>query len=197
MIETVFVALIIAKLKRYKLAPLLKAWPLYPFLFLELVYLFFQWSVFQGNYEYVQYAGLLKQLQLFVFILPILVYRQYTQALIGSAFIFVGTFLNKFVMAQNGGTMPVFPSFSYFTGYVTSDSFTAVSGIHSLGSSDTQWKILTDIFDLGYTILSLGDIFISVFVGLLLFNTVKILNVRIKEKEELQTCSNDCVNGGL
>jgi hypothetical protein len=180
MIETIVLAFIIAKIKHYKLAPLLRAWPMYPFVLLELVYLFFQFSVFNGNYQYVQYAGLLKHLQIFVFIIPIIAYKQYKQAMIGSAFIFAGSFLNNFVISQNGGKMPVFPSISYLTGYVSPNSFTIVSDIHMLGSADTQWKLLADIFDMGYTIMSLGDIFISVFVGLLIYNTIKILNKRVE-----------------
>ena len=36
---------------------------------------------------------------------------------------------------------------------------------------------LTDIFDVGYSVLSIGDIFIRVFVFIIIYNTVKHLNV--------------------
>ncbi|GAA0727765.1 hypothetical protein GCM10008905_25750 [Clostridium malenominatum] len=74
--------------------------------------------------------------------------------------------------------MPVFPTLSYLTGYATPDAFSKVDDIHVLGNSSTKLKFLTDIIDVGYSILSIGDIFIRVFVFIIIFNTIKHMNRR-------------------
>ncbi|MGN0028014.1 MAG: DUF5317 family protein, partial [Clostridium sp.] len=75
------------------------------------------------------------------------------------------------------GYMPVFPSLSYLTGYAKVDSFSKVKDIHILGNSSTKLKFLTDIFDIGYSVLSLGDIFIRCFVFIIIYNTIKKINL--------------------
>jgi hypothetical protein len=89
--------------------------------------------------------------------------------------------LNKFVIRANNGKMPVFPTLSYFTGYAKPDSFIKVNDIHVLGDSSTKFKFLTDIIDVGYSIMSIGDIFIRFFVFIIIFNTIKYIDT-IKNK---------------
>jgi hypothetical protein len=114
---SIVVALIIAKIKRLRLAPLLKAYPLYPFFFLELVFWFFTVNVFMENYNYNQYALYIQNAFIFVMILPIVVYKLYKPALVGSAFVLVGTGLNRLAMYVNGGKMPIYPTLTRYTGY--------------------------------------------------------------------------------
>ena len=92
-----------------------------------------------------------------------LVFQLYKPALIGSGSIVFGTLLNNFVISQNNGKMPAFPSLSYLTGYIKPHTFQAVNDIHVLGSGATHWKFLTDYIDFGYSILSPGDLFIHFF----------------------------------
>ena len=72
--------------------------------------------------------------------------------------------------------MPVFPSNSLITGYVLDQPFPAIDTLHIWGGPTTHLPFLTDIFDIGYAVLSIGDIFIRVFVFLIVYHTVKYLN---------------------
>ncbi|NFR66958.1 hypothetical protein FDF48_16555, partial [Clostridium botulinum] len=51
-----------------------------------------------------------------------------------------------------------------------------VNDIHILGDSSAKFKFLTDIIDVGYSIMSIGDIFIRLFVFIVIFNTIKHIN---------------------
>ena len=104
-------------------------------------------------------------------------YEIYNIALIGAACVFGGGILNDLAIKANGGFMPVFPSISYITGYVKPESFNVVKDIHVLGSSASKFKILTDYIDLGYSILSVGD----VFVFLVIFYSIKKSNDKYLE----------------
>ncbi|WP_343770283.1 DUF5317 family protein [Clostridium malenominatum] len=176
--ETVILALIVAKIKGYKLKSLFRTWQIYPVLIFESIYLILQINIFRGNYNFLKYANILETLYLSSYLFLILKYEQYISAIIGSIFIFIGTFFNKIAIGANGGTMPVFPTLSYLTGYATPDAFSKVDDIHVLGNSSTKLKFLTDIIDVGYSILSIGDIFIRVFVFIIIFNTIKHMNRR-------------------
>ncbi|MDF2615016.1 MAG: hypothetical protein K0S71_2802 [Clostridia bacterium] len=176
MIETLLIAVVAAKIKKYSIKPLLKSWTIYPILAIELMYLVIQISIFFGYYGLIKYTNVLETIYLASFLFVIMKYRQYISAIIGSACVVFGTLLNHIAIAANNGKMPVFPSLSYLTGYVTPDAFTKVEDIHILGDAYVKLKLLTDIFDLGYTILSIGDIFIRAFVFIIIFNVIKVLH---------------------
>lgn len=176
MIETILLAVLVAKTRGYKIKPLFKSGAIYPVLGFELIYFILQVNIFIGNYSYIQYSGILKILYLNSYLFLILKYKQYITAIIGSIFIFIGSVLNNIAIKANGDKMPVFPKLSYITGYVKSDSFTKVNDIHILGNSATNLKFLTDIFDLGYSVLSIGDIFIRFFAFIIVFNSIKYIN---------------------
>lgn len=184
MIEAVVIALIIAKIKGYDLKPFFKSWTIYPILIFELIYIIFQFNIFWGNYEVIKWAPWFKDVYMYLFLIPIFWYREYISALIGSAFVFLGTFLNHVVMAANGGEMPVFPSLSYFTGYLKPDTFSKVHDIHMIGTSTVKYKYLSDIIDIGYSVLSIGDILIRVFVVIIIYVTVKKTNERYIKKQK-------------
>lgn len=176
MIETLLLAMLVAKLKGYNLKPLFKSWTIYPILVCELVYILFEISIFMGEYRFTQYVGVLKLLYLYLFLVPIIKYRQYYSSIIGSIFVVIGTVLNKIAIRYNDGYMPVFPKLSYWTGYMKPDTFDKVNDIHILGNSETKLKFLTDIMDIGYSILSIGDVFIRAFAFIIIYNVIKHLN---------------------
>ncbi|MHB8963851.1 MAG: DUF5317 family protein [Saccharofermentanales bacterium] len=182
MFETIILAMLLAKIRGYRIALFFKSWTIYPFLAIELLHLFFQIQVFMGNYYFIQFAPYLKKAYLFCFIIPIIIYKEYLQGIIGSVSVVMGTLLNKFVMAQNGGRMPVFPSFSYHTGYVKPDSFALDDGIHILGGADTRFWYLSDFIDVGYSIMSIGDVMIRVLVFLVIFKTIQVMNPAESQK---------------
>ena len=107
------------------------------------------------------------------------VYRLYWPGIAGSVLVLVGTGLNRFVIWQNGGKMPVFPSLSYWTGYARPEAFQGISPLHVLGDDTTKFWFLTDFIDVGYSILSVGDILIRGYAFLILFFTIRELNRRM------------------
>ncbi len=184
MIETIIAALVFAKIKGYKLKPFFKSWTIYPILVFEVIYLLFQINVFMGNYEVINFAPWFKAIYMYLFLIPIFWYREYIPALIGSVFVFIGTLLNHLVMNANGGKMPVYPSVSYKTGYISQNTFSKINDIHILGTSNVKLKILSDILDIGYSILSIGDILVRVFILIIIYTTVKKTNEEVSMKKD-------------
>ncbi len=172
----IFLAVICSKVKGYKILPVIKAYSLYPYVFAEIVYLFLQASYIAGNYHYVQYTATFKTIYLYTLLIPIFAYKLYKPGIIGSIFIVIGTLLNKFAISQNGGKMPVFASLSKLTGYYQEASFGVADDIHIIGSEATKFKFLTDFIDLGYSILSIGDVLIHSFVFIVLYCVIKEKN---------------------
>lgn len=181
MIETILLAMLILKIKGYNLKPMFKSWVFYPMLIFTLFYVFLQITIFYGYYGFVKYSALLEKAYFSTFLFIIFKYELYSSAIIGSITVFIGTIMNKLAMSVNGGKMPVFPSLSQITGYYKPDAFLKVKDIHILGSETTKLKILTDYIDLGYSVLSIGDIFIRFFTFIIVYNSIKSLN---KEKIE-------------
>lgn len=182
MVEILLIAIAAAKLKHLKLRYLFLSWPFYPILITQCLLIFVQLNIFNGNYFFVQYASLIKISIILSFVFPIIAFDLYKPALIGSGSIAIGTLLNRFVIAQNNGKMPVFPSLSYLTGYVKPYSFNAVKDIHVLGSAASKYKILTDYIDVGYSVLSIGDLFIHFFALIMLYYTIKSVNLYYNSK---------------
>ena len=92
MLLNILIAIVIAKIKSYKIKPLLKAYPLYPFYFVEIIYIALQVCIFFDNYTFVKYAKLINSVYMYTLIIPILAYHLYKPGLIGSALILLGPF---------------------------------------------------------------------------------------------------------
>ncbi|MBU3159995.1 DUF5317 domain-containing protein [Clostridium frigoris] len=184
MIEPILLAFIFAKIKGYKIKPLFKTWAIYPILTFILIYLILEVMIFNGNYTFLKYTSTFHYLYLLTFIILIIKYKLNFSAIIGSIFIIIGSVLNNIVIAANNGKMPVFPTLSYLTGYAKPDSFIKVNDIHILGSGVSKLKFLTDIVDVGYCVMSIGDICIRVFAFIILFNTIKVINQTKKIMDE-------------
>lgn len=176
MFETILIAFIVAKLKGYNIKPIFKSWEIYPIIIFELFYVFMQISIFLGNYDFIVYSSIYKKLYLYSFIFLIIKHKQYISAIIGSVCIFIGTILNNIAITTNNGKMPVFPTLSYYTGYATKEAFDKIKDIHVLGNEATKLKFLTDIFDVGYSIISIGDILIRLFAFIIIYSSVKYVN---------------------
>ncbi|AOR22798.1 DUF5317 family protein [Clostridium taeniosporum] len=175
MVETILLAFLFAKIKEYKIKPLFKSWTIYPLAIFEIITLIGQVSSFFGNYEFIKIAGKLTNIYLITYLLIVLKYELYISSIIGSFFLILGGVLNDIAIKVNGGFMPVYQSLSYLTGR-TLENVHILNDIHILGNSQTKLKILTDFIDLGYTILSIGDIFIRGFVFIILYNAIKKIN---------------------
>lgn len=181
MLETIIISLIFCKIKGLKIKSLFKNWTIYPVMFMELIYIIMQVNIYLENYSVINYVGVLKTMYLCSYLPLIFKYNQYISAIIGAGFVIIGGILNDIAIWVNNGYMPVFPTVSYLTGYAKADSFSRVNDIHILGDSTTKLKILTDIIDVGYSVLSIGDVFIRVYVFIIIYNVVKLLNTT-KEK---------------
>lgn len=177
MIETILLSFIFAKVKGYKLKPLFKSWTIYPVIVFMLMYVILEVLIFTGNYSLVKYSNVYKITYLCSFLVLIIKYKLYISAIIGSIFVLIGGALNNIAIAANNGKMPVFPSLSYLTGYVKQNSFTSVIDIHILGSPLVKFKFLTDIIDVGYSIMSIGDVLIRIFAFIVIYYAIKSCNL--------------------
>ncbi|MDD4716345.1 MAG: DUF5317 family protein [Oscillospiraceae bacterium] len=181
MIETILIACIVLKIKHYKLRYIFYHWSFYPVLLTQGVLLFLQASIFLQCYQFVSYVSVIQVAVILSFIFPIFSFGLYKPAFWGCGTIVLGTLMNQFVIMQNGGKMPIFPSLSYLTGYVKPDMVTKLDSLHVLGNAATKFKFLTDYIDLGYSILSPGDLLIHFFSFLILYYAVKAVNLRYRQ----------------
>ena len=75
--------------------------------------------------------------------------------------------------------MPVYPTISRYTGYIKSNTLSIINdNIHVLGNGATKYKFLSDFIDLGYSIMSIGDLLIHLFVVIVLYNVIAEINKR-------------------
>lgn len=169
-------AVLFAKFKGYKTSYLFKTWTIYPIIVAEIIQIFFQITTIFGMYGFMKYVSAFKVIHLMLFLIPFLVFKLYKAGLIGSVSIVIGSLMNKFVIYQNGGKMPVYPTLSLLTGNVRPDSFERIESIYILGTESSRWKIFSDFIDLGYAILSIGDLFVHFFAFIIIFYTIKALN---------------------
>lgn len=183
MLLFVIIAALAAKAKKYTVSKALKSYTLFPLYATELIYAVFQIFAFCGDYRFIQYAYLLQWLYFASLIFPILKWKLYIPAVTGAGLTIAGTILNKAVMAANGGKMPVFPSLSLITGYFKPD-FVIKSGdtIHILGNEATKLNFFADYIDVGYSVLSIGDVLIHSFVATIVYFTIKSINERERQK---------------
>ena len=173
MLLEIIVVCLFARWRGYKLSRIFSAAAVYPVLLVQAVAiaaefsLFFRVDWFYFLLPYLEGASILS------FLPAILIYRLYPAAMGGSACVLAGTALNRFVISQNGGKMPVFPSLSYLTGYVTPDMLDSLETLHTLGDAGAKYRFLSDVIDYGYCILSVGDLLIHFFFCLMLYSLIR------------------------
>ena len=176
-------AIVVAKIKGYSIKPVFKAYPLYPFFALMIFFIFLQVNIFLQNYSFVQYTSIINNVYIYTLIIPLLFYKLYKQGLFSCALIILGTLLNKFAISQNGGKMPVYPSISKFTGYFDEAAIGTADNLHIIGNASTKFKFLTDFIDIGTSIMSIGDIFIHFIIIIVIYYSLKEINIKDKGKE--------------
>jgi hypothetical protein len=177
MILFMLVACAIAKINRYRIKPIWKDASLYPFFAVECVYWVFQVCAFAGNYMFLPYAGFLQSAFIISMLFPILRHRLYAKAIVGTGMVFAGSLLNKLVMNYNGGRMPVWPTLSKFTGYFNPQALTnGFDALHTLMGGNSALNFLGDYIDVGYSIMSPGDLLIHGFTTVIIYGVIKNLN---------------------
>jgi len=172
LLETLLVFLF-ARLKGYRLKGLFKCIPALPVMIVQIIAVVSEFSLFFDVTALMPLAAYLESAAIISFLPAILIYGLYVPAIVSSASIVFGTVLNRIVIAQNGGKMPVFPSLSYITGYVTPELFGTADTLHILGNEQTRLVFLTDFIDFGYCILSVGDLLIHLFYCIMLYQLIK------------------------
>jgi len=87
--------------------------------------------------------------------------------------------MNRAVMNANNGQMPVYPTLSKLTGYFSPGAIElAGDARHCMMSSVTKLKYLGDYIDVGFSIMSPGDILIHLFVTIILLGLINEFNRR-------------------
>ncbi|WP_294392351.1 DUF5317 family protein [uncultured Clostridium sp.] len=181
--ETIIFALLYAKLKGNNIKEIFYSWTVYPLGIFEIVTLIGQAISFAGGYHgVIEMINKLTSVYLICYLFLILKYELYLPAIVGSVFVILGGKLNDIAISANGGFMPVYQSLSYLTGRVTLEEYKMINDIHILANAETKMKFLTDFIDLGYTILSVGDLCIRVFVFLVIYSAIKKINDRRRKE---------------
>lgn len=196
------VAFLIAKIKGYKWRYLFKHWSIYPILLFCAIHIYAITLMFKGEYWFLTYAKYIKYSSLALYFIIAWKYKLIDISLfekinnkenkeplwrtwitspvvVGGLFAFIGSKLNQIAMFYNGNKMPVFPNVSYGTGYSKLDMFDKAlpfKDFHVFGNHLTNFIFLTDIFDFFIVIMSIGDIFLRVFVGLVVYYLIKQRN---------------------
>lgn len=167
------IPVLVAYIKKYNLRYAFATWELYPLYAVELIHIFFQINAYLGNFEFVRFSGVIQLAMNVTLLLPIITKKLYRTALIGSGCVFVGSLLNRTVISANGGHMPVYATLSRLTGFFREAALESADELHIMMSGATKLNFLADYIDLGFCIMSPGDIFIHVFVSAVIYNTIK------------------------
>ncbi|MDO5520459.1 MAG: DUF5317 family protein [bacterium] len=177
MLISILVAFIIAKYNKLKVQPIFNCFWLFPFAICEVIFILFQIATVYGYYGFLPYARFLKSAFLYTLLLPIIRYGLYKPSVVGSVLILIGTYMNRIVIIANGGKMPIFPTVSKWTGYFSATPLGVTDTIHCMGNSQTKLKFLADYIDIGYSILSPGDVLVHSFTMIIIYYTLKQLNL--------------------
>jgi len=177
MILFILLALLIAKARREQVCVVFKEYSMIPVWMAEILFWCFQICAWIGDYRFVRFASLIQSFYILTLICPILKFGLYRRAVIGAVLTGAGSFLNRIVMDANGGQMPVHPSISKLTGYFKEGAIEAAQDArHVLMSQSTKLSFLGDYIDVGFSIMSPGDILIHLFVTLIIYGVIKELN---------------------
>lgn len=184
MILFLLAACAVAKARRLRIAPIWRDVSLYPLFAVECCYWVLQILAFRGDFRFVAYAAHLQSAFLLSLLFPILRHRLYVRALVGTGMTLAGTLMNRLALAANGGKMPVYPSLSRLTGYFDPSALTGgFDAVHMLMDERTALKFLGDYIDVGFSIMSPGDLLIHSFSAVILYGAIKSLNKKTSEAD--------------
>lgn len=190
MIETWALVFLYSWKKKLNIKLIFYDWPIYLPLLMLCIYIIAEILIFNDQYWITQYGTQIKQLTLLSYLGLALKYYLYDSEkenqsewmrfftspfVIAITCLVTGFILNGIAITLNSGHMPVFASTTYFTGYTDVNSFTEDS-FYILGDQNSKAIPLCDIYDIYYSNLSLGDIFVRAYAFLLLFFSIKRIN---------------------
>lgn len=173
----IIAGIIVAKINKYKISYIFTCIDFYPLLTVEAVYIFFQINALCSNYSYVIYAKQIQMAYIICLLLPILRRKLYIQSFIGSGLVIFGTLLNQAVIKANNGHMPVFPTLSKLTGFFKEGNLSqGIDSLHIELTESTKLNWLADYIDMGFSIMSIGDLFIHTFIPIVIYYAIKSMN---------------------
>ena len=181
MILFILLGILVAAIRGKHPQKLLHEQSLLPLAAIEIVFWVFQIFSWCGDYRFVPYGEWLQTASVLSLLWPILKFRLYPQALTGAAMVCAGSVLNRIAMAANGGRMPVYPTLSRLTGYYREGAIAASGDVRQvLMSGSTNLNFLGDFIDVGFSVMSVGDLLIHGFVALIVYGVA----VRLCETKE-------------
>jgi len=174
----------------YLVKPILKQWSIYPVILMSLIYCIFQYMILNHDYSFIPYQKIFKDALIMSYIIlgvDILFRNKIYKPFIFACYsLLSGCGLNAIVMHFNNKKMPIFPTFTYSTGYTQYDMIINSSkygDFHVLGDHTTKLIFLADVFDVcGFSIWSIGDILVRVFAFMMVYYSVKEVNKIHKNK---------------
>ena len=176
------IPIVLAGVRKYSPKYAFTSWELYPLYAVELVHIFFQVNAYFGNYQFVQYSSYIQTAMNISLLLPIISKKLYVTALVGSGSVLAGSALNAIVINANDGHMPVYATLSELTGFFHETALgSTVDELHIIMSDATRLNFLGDYIDLGFCIMSPGDILIHFFVSAVIYCTVKSAAINAKK----------------
>ena len=179
MILFILLAFIIAKLRRHRIRVLLREPSLIPIWIIEIVFWLLQICIWRQDYRFIGIAGYLQTASILALLWPILKFRLYPQAIAGAFMVVTGSTLNRIVMYANGGRMPVILSFSGITKYYQEGALEASQDVrHIIMSDATKLNFLADYIDVGFSVMSIGDVLVHLFTTIVLYCVIVKCNQR-------------------
>ena len=179
MILFILLAIVIAKLRRYRIGVLLREPSLIPIWAIEIIFWLLQICIWRQDYRFIGLAGYLQTASILALLWPILKFRLYPQAIVGAVMVTVGSALNRIVMYVNDGMMPVVPSFSGFTKYYHEGALEVSQDVrHVIMSDTTKLNFLADYIDVGFSVISIGDVLVHLFTTVVIYCVIAKCNQR-------------------
>jgi len=181
MVLFILLAIIAARLRGNHVTVLLREPSLIPIWILEVIFWILQACIWMEDYRFIGYATYLQTASVLCLLWPIFRFRLYPQAIAGAIMTCIGSVSNQVVMAANGGKMPVVPSFSGFTRYYREGALEVSQDVrHIMMSDSTKLNFLADYIDVGFSVISIGDVFIHLFTTIIIYMVIVSLNKKEK-----------------
>jgi len=179
----------IYKYKQYCIRQIFKHWSVLPSIIMLIFYLYLEYTMFVQNYYFLQYQYIIKTATLLSYFPLIFTYKLYdnpkyinnnfmsviTSPMIKSGCcLLIGSIFNRIAVFFNNNKMPTYPNISYWTKYINDSGF--IDEIHTIGTSHSSLILICNIFDLGYGVLSFGDLLVRLYVFIILYYSIKNKN---------------------
>jgi hypothetical protein len=172
MIESILFAFLLAILSQKNIIPTLTLPTMIPIYIATALYILANiLLLLNPKIPIIKYTWTILFLPLISIIYFSIRYGLYIHFLVGMILCLIGIWLNQVAVKSNNCKMPIFPSISYST-ICMNDNEISTSKTHQLGNSKTKHIILSDIFDFGYNVFSIGDFCIFSVFGIVMYGVI-------------------------